>query len=446
MSPRRVALSVLVAVGFAVAPTTAPAAAATSVRQAATAVTHPVGVTQRTFVDHSRPTDANGDCAELPSRTLRTTIYYPAIGDAPSTAPAPDAAPDRANGPYPLIAFSHGFDSDPKRYESLLEHWAAAGYVVAAPQFPLSSDQSACGAIAGDVVNQPTDISFVITSISKATHRDALLRNLVDTKKIGAAGHSNGGITTYGLSANTRLHDPRLDVAVVLAGTPQKYPTGRYDFTKAPPLLIVHGTADDLVPYSAAVRAFNHARGPKGILTVEGGDHGSAAGPETYPATTDMFDAYLRGDSAAADRLPDDQLPGASKMEFVAERGSATTIPTVPEVHRHLKAKVTPSKNLTDGQAVTVTWSGYTPGKVVNILQCNPSSRHLSNGAGCDYLHARLLHPDPSGEGSVTMSVVEGKVGDGTCDAKHQGCVIIVNNESSTDPRDSVVLPITFAK
>lgn len=407
--------------------------------------THAVGVTERTFVDGSRPTAANGTCAEIPSRTLPTTIYYPATG-APSGDATADAPPATGGGPYPLVVFAHGFAATPEIYTALLTHWASAGYVVAAPTFPLSSGRSPCGAIAGDVVNQPEDMSFVVTSMLAASRSDPALDGMVDRKAIGAAGHSNGGGTTYGLVANTRLRDPRVRAAVVLAGTTQPYPKGRYDFTKAPPLLIVHGTDDSLIPYARAVDAFNQARGPKGILTIAGGDHGSPASVAAYRATTDMFEAYLRGDSAAASRLPRDQEAGASEMRFVGKRGARTTIPTTPVVARDLKASVTPSKQLTDGQPVTVTWSGYTPGKAVSILQCNPSNRDLSNSAGCDYANAKLLQPNPTGEGTVTMTVVTGPVGDGTCDAEHPGCFILVNNESSTDPSNSVFLPISFAR
>ncbi len=419
---------------------------------AAQAGTYPVGVTQRTWVDKSRPTAANRTCPELPSRTLPTTIYYPASGSGSATAsgsgsasPQQDAAPDTSDGPYPLIVFAHGFGATAERYEPLLAHWASAGYVVAAPTFPLSSGTSPCGAIAGDVVEQPDDMRFLISAVLD-TDRDPILRRLVDADAIGAAGHSNGGITTYGLVANTKRRDPRVKAAVVLAGTAQDYPTGKYDFAKAPPLLIVHGTEDSLVPYGNGVEAFNRARGPKGLLTLTGGDHSAPASDEAYAATTDMFDAYLRGDKAAAARLPSDQVAGESEMRFVAKRGARTTIPTTPRVERNLKAAVTPAKGLTNGQEVTVTWSGYTPGKAVSILQCHGGNRDLSNPAACDYAHAKLLQPNPTGEGSVTMNVVTGTVGDGVCDATHPGCFIIVNNESSSDPRNSVLLDIAFAK
>jgi hypothetical protein len=288
-------------------------------------------------------------------------------------------------------------------------------------------------------------MSFVITSMLKDSRtKGGALSGLVDDHRIGAAGHSNGGITTYGVVGNTKLRDPRISAAVILAGTAEKYRQGKYDLAHMPPVLFVHGTNDSLVPYSAAIEGFNAARGPKGLLSIVNGDHGSAASALVQSATTDFFDAYLRGDAAARDRLPDDQTPGVSTMKFVAGKGATTTVPTVKTPELHLKASVTPRKDLHGGQMVTVAWSGYTPGKVVNILECNGSDRDLSNSGGCDYSKAALLHPDPTGAGSLQLEIVEGTVGDGTCDATHRGCFIIVNNASSTDPKDSVPVDITF--
>jgi len=406
----------------------------------------PVGVTSLTLIDRSRRTAANGSCAELPSRTLVTTVYYPAVAGTPTGDSQPDAIPDTAKGPYPLVVFAHGFRATAGTYKELLEHWASAGYVVAAPTFPLSSGSSPCGAVAGDVINQPKDMSFVITSVlDDARGKGPPLSGLVDEKHIGAAGHSNGGITTYGLVGNTALRDKRIDAAIILAGTAQKYPEGKYDLAHMPPVLFVHGTDDSFVPYSAALSGFNAARGPKGLLSITNGDHGSSASAVVQPATTDFFDAYLRGDTAALDRLPDDQTAGVSTMKFVAKEGSTATVPTVKPTQLHLKASVTPRSNLRGGQTVTVAWSGYTPGKVVNILQCNGANRDLSKSSECDYSKAALLHPDPTGAGSVQLEIVEGPIGTSVCDAAHPGCFIIVNNASSTDPKDSVRIDISFA-
>jgi dienelactone hydrolase len=406
----------------------------------------PVGVTTLTFVDTSRPTAANGSCAALRSRTLPTTVYYPAAAGTATSEPQPDAAPDTTHGPYPLIVFAHGYSTTAESYQDLLAHWASAGYVVAAPTFPLSSATSPCGAIAGDVVNQPKDMSFVITSVLDASRAQAVpLAGLVDAQHIGAAGHSNGAITIYGLVGNTALRDKRVDAAAILAGTAQKYPEGKYDLAHLPPVLFVHGTDDALVPYGAGQSGFNSARGPKGLLSITNGDHESSASAVVQPATTDFFDAYLRGDTAARDRLSSDQTAGVSTMKFVAKQGSNATVPATKPVELHLKASVSPHQNLHGGQMVTVAWNGYTAGKVVNILQCNGGDRDLTKSNECEYSKAALLHPDPTGEGSVQLEIVEGPIGTGVCDAAHPGCFIIVNNASSTDPKDSVRVDISFA-
>ena len=106
---------------------------------------------------------------------------------------------------------------------------------------------------------------------------------------------------------------------------------------------------------------------------------------------------------------------------------------------------MTPATNLADGETVTVNWSGYTAGKVVNILECNANDRHLNSSGACSFAHADILIPDPTGQGSVRLQIVEGPVGNGICDAAHRGCFVVVNNASSTAPNGSVKIPISFA-
>lgn len=110
-----------------------------------------------------------------------------------------------------------------------------------------------------------------------------------------------------------------------------------------------------------------------------------------------------------------------------------------------LHATVTPDTGLSNGQTVTVRWSGYTPGKVVNVLQCSKFDIATASSAGCSFTNAKVLHPDPTGSGSLTLQVIAGVVGNGTCDAAHPGCSIVVNNGSSIDPSESRQLPISFA-
>ena len=449
--PRGRALSVSAGVAFLICTAACSSSAVGSSSPSPSSASHAVGVLTDTFVDSSRPTAAWGPNPERPTRTLVTTIWYPATG-TPGSSPVQGVAPDRSDGPYPLIVFGHGLGGSPRFYEKLLASWAAAGFVVAAPLFPLSSDETPGGPDGGDVINQPEDMSYVIGAVLRdGAETGGTLSGLVNPNEVGAAGHSNGAITTLGLVANTCCKDPRVKAAVVMAGTTEGFPSGRYEIDKAPPLLLVHGTADDLVPYRSAVIVFNQARGPKGLMIVHGGDHDSAAGLEApsgasvIRATTDFFDAYLRHDPGALPRLSGDGRRGVTSVDFVAAVGATTSLPVPLAPVVHLRASVTPSTGLADGKSVTVRWSGYTAGKVVNVLECSHLDVASADSSGCDFSNAAILHPDPTGHGSLTMRIVTGTVGDGTCDAAHNGCAIVVNDASSTDPSYSRVLPISFA-
>src|SRR6202035_1454240 len=154
-----------------------------------------VSTTTMTFVDSSRPTPSWNGMPAKPSRTLVTSIWYP-TGSGTGT--------QSGRGPYPLIVFAHGLGGSPQDYRVLLSAWASAGYVVAAPLFPLSSSETPGGPDGGDIGSQPGDMSFVIGQMLKASSSpNGPMSGLIEPDAIGAAGHSNGAITTLGLVANT---------------------------------------------------------------------------------------------------------------------------------------------------------------------------------------------------------------------------------------------------
>lgn len=412
-----------------------------------------VGVRTETFVDSSRATPANGPVAGHPGRSLTTTIVYPATGGGGSRPGRPhvDAPPDRTQAPYPLIVFAHGFGGTPDLYMGLLERWTAAGYVVAAPQFPLSSAGAPGGPDLGDFAAQPGDMSFVVDRVlAESASGSAPLSGMVDPRRIGAAGHSLGGVTVLGLVANTCCRDGRVGAGVVMSGDPVTFPTGHVDFGPAPPVLLVHGNADPAVPYVSSIQAYNAAHPPKGLLTLVGGGHGAPVDPagrgfaSVVAATTDFFDAYLKHRPGATEHLRRDAVRGVTTFAFVDTPGTVSTlpVPTVPQGNR--RASVSPSTGLTDGQMVTVQWNGFAPGQSVNILECakNPPTQ----ASDCDLQSARLLQPDPVGTGSLTLVVHTGTIGmgGGVCDAAHPGCVIAVNEGGSLDPVATVAITISF--
>ncbi len=407
-----------------------------------------IGITMQTLVDPSRSTPANGSVAGHAGRTLVTTVLYPTAGAA-TARPVPGAAADRAHGPYPLIVFAHGFGSDVTSYLPLLQRWAEAGFVVAAPLFPLTNARTAGGPDLSDYVNQPGDMSFVVTQmLDQSAAATGPLAGLIDPSEVGAAGHSLGGVTTLGLVANTCCRDDRIKAAAVMSGDPITFPTGTVDNAAAPPILLVHGSADQAVPYVSSLDVFNGASAPKGLLTIIGGDHGSPVNPagrafaSVVRATTDFFDRYLRGQTAAAGRLRHDAQSGVTTLTFVARRGRVVLLPVPTTTVGHLAATVVPSRGLADGQTVTVSWHGYVAGQTVNVLECSTSPP--TQAGDCDLHTGDLLHPDPTGTGTVSFTVTTGAVGSGTCDATHPGCVIVINQGGSLVPSASVIVPIAF--
>jgi fermentation-respiration switch protein FrsA (DUF1100 family) len=287
--------------------------------------TYAIGTFTETFVDDTRSTVPNGSFPGADSRTLVTAVYYPATG-APGGDPKADAAPNRKDGRYPLILFSHGATANAGVYTAEATRWASAGYVVALPNYPSSSSSAAGGvtlaSAVADVKNQPADASFVIDEVLELNHtRSSPLDRMLDPKRIGAGGHSLGAITTYGLVYSDCCGDPRVKAAIPMSGL-----AGVVDDTyfegKAVPLLALHGDVDPIVPYSAGSAAYADAKGPKFLLTFLGAGHVTpfiggedAQANALYAATTAFWDRYLKGDRGALDRLREAQVAGATSLE-----------------------------------------------------------------------------------------------------------------------------------
>jgi dienelactone hydrolase len=223
--------------------------------------TYAVGRLERTFVDDSRPTKAKQGFEGAPNRTLHTTIYYPARGKT-SDVVTPHAAPDRKHGPDPMILYSHGHDSFGAEFEPLLRQWTSAGYVIAAPDYPLSNKNAPGGADGSDLGEQPADARFVIDRmLASSTKRSGQLSHLVDANDIGASGHSLGALTTYRLVYETCCADKRVKAAAPMsgvAGGPPEFFTGI-----STPLLAEHGDADGTIARQAGAPTFANASPPK---------------------------------------------------------------------------------------------------------------------------------------------------------------------------------------
>jgi dienelactone hydrolase len=223
------------------------------------------------FIDRSR-TIRLPDGKTSP-RVLVTVVRYPAPG-SPSGTDLTDAPTERASSPFPLIVFGHGYTVTPAPYARLLRAWASAGYVVAAPIFPLENRNAPGGPNEADLVNQPADMRFVISRMVAAGDAAANpLRRMIDPTRIAVAGHSDGGDTALAAAYDPRFRDARIRAAVILSGAEIPGLGGLTFARGGPPLLATQGTADTINPPALTYAFYDIAPRPKFLLTLVGSEH-----------------------------------------------------------------------------------------------------------------------------------------------------------------------------
>jgi dienelactone hydrolase len=283
------------------------AAAPSKPRTPAKPTSFAVGLRVLTLTDATRTLQLPEGRSE--PRTLVTYVRYPAVG-SPSVTDAPNATPDRADGPFPLVVFGHGFAVTPDLYKRLLQAWARAGYVVAAPLFPRENANAPGGPDESDLINQPVDMSFVISRVLALAEQPAdPFDGLVNAARIAVSGQSDGGDTALAVTYNPSFRDPRVDAAVILSGA-ELPGSGPLAFTAGePPLLATQGTADTVNPPSLTQEFFSAAQRPKYLLSLLGAEH---IGPYSHQqpqlgivekVTTAFLDGYLKRDRTALQRL-----------------------------------------------------------------------------------------------------------------------------------------------
>jgi predicted dienelactone hydrolase len=242
-------------------------------------------------------------------RTLLTYVRYPAVG-APSASDVPNAPAAPLGGPFPLVIFGHGFAVTPDPYKRLLQAWARAGYVVAAPVFPLGNANAPGGPEERDLVNQPADMSFVISRMLAESSAGARpLKGLIDPAQIAVTGHSDGGDTALAVAYDHDFRDSRVRAAIILAGAQIPGVAGPTFPSGAPPLLAVQGSADTINPPSLTEAFYKPASRPKYLLNLPGAEHlppFSDQQPQlgtVEHVTTAFLDLYLKHKSGASQRL-----------------------------------------------------------------------------------------------------------------------------------------------
>jgi dienelactone hydrolase len=212
-------------------------------------------------VTFSEPARAHPADRYLGQRTLVTQIWYPRAHGPP--------------GPFPLLVFAPGFRQCPGAYSDLLRAWASAGYVVAAVNFPRTNCHLGAEADEPDLVNQPRDMSYVLTRLLALSARPGdPFSGLLDPDEVGAAGQSDGGDTVVALAASTCCTDRRLKAVAVLSGAEWPSMPGRYFPGRVPPMLFTQGSADTINPPWMSLQLYRaDASRPRYYLDLLGASH-----------------------------------------------------------------------------------------------------------------------------------------------------------------------------
>jgi pimeloyl-ACP methyl ester carboxylesterase len=276
--------------------------------KASPATRYAVGVLQRTFVRES---------PVWGPRTLRATIWYPAIDAADASRAIVNALP--AEGRFPVVVYSHGgCGGAAKAVEPVALPIVSNGFVFV--QFPHPGSTSDDCVSGGErytraLLERPDDIVDIVNELKRLN--DDLswpLHGRVETSLVGIIGHSQGGQTALMMPAR----DPRVRATFSLSPSvahPDS-PPSLWDSIRAcrVPVLIVHGERDATWTSEGPLKAYESlpAGTPKAYLEVSGMGHTPSSSDDiafVVRYATALFQRYLKGDESAAAILAPSAAP-----------------------------------------------------------------------------------------------------------------------------------------
>lgn len=229
-----------------------------------------VGVTTRTLesggpVEIWYPATAEAD-GVTDAYAVRTFLPAAIAGLVPAdlddTFPieaARDGAP-AADGPFPVVLFSHGASSFRTQSSAIARHLASWGMVVASTDHPSRDLENSLGGTAEGQRPASDDLRELRTYL-EAIPSDDPLAGVLDTGRVGLAGHSAGGGTIVDVAP-----DPGILGYV-------SYASGLRDEAPAVPSLFMAGADDQIVPLERTTTAFDAAAPPSWLWVFDEAGH-----------------------------------------------------------------------------------------------------------------------------------------------------------------------------
>ncbi len=228
-----------------------------------------VGVTTVTITDEERDRPLTVDVwfpvdegAEGPAHqyTFIPGTYYESPGAI--TATFADVSTD---GPFPLVAYSHGSGGIRYQHSNYTETLASHGYIVAAPDHTGNTavDRIVGGETDYDQVasDRPADIVTVIDALTEQGNAEVEdWPGSIDAESIAVTGHSFGGFTTLAVGAGFENTvgsvpaDERVDALIPLAPASGAFTRDELAGITTP-LLVMVGTNDQTTPSDPNVDA-----------------------------------------------------------------------------------------------------------------------------------------------------------------------------------------------
>ncbi|WP_249012295.1 hypothetical protein [Conexibacter sp. DBS9H8] len=267
-----------------------------------------VGARNLVLNEPSTPSAATGTSGGQPVRTLPTLLLYPTFG-RPGTPDRTGAPLDRAAGPYPLIIFSQGFDQPVSAYRGMLDAWAQAGFVVAAPTYPGTYAGDPHELDESDIVNHPGDLKFILSTLTADTTGSGGLSGLFNPNEVAVAGQSDGGDVSLAVAADSCCQISAIKAAVILSGAELSGFGGTYYTSGSVPLLVTQGSADTINLPGCSAELYDQAPAPKYYVDLLGQAH---LPPYTQPgpandyvnaAVIAFLDQYLRNRAGPWQRM-----------------------------------------------------------------------------------------------------------------------------------------------